>query len=117
MQQADEKRISTRIPAELPVNILHDGEFQRTKSRDISLDGMYLYTDEPPAIRERATLCFGLEGEGEVEVEAEVVYVNHLAADQASGMAVKFTHVPTEARLSIRSFVDKFMLPPAKGSA
>jgi len=101
MAQRHERRIAQRVPTALPVHYIHDGEYVKSRCRDISIDGMYLCTDEPPAVNMTTVVNFFLDDVGEVEAEAEVVWVDR----RSGGMAVRFIDLPVAARKSILGFV------------
>ena len=88
--KAHERRISTRVPAQFKVNFIHEGDYLISHTRDISIDGMFLYTETPPAINEQTELTFSIGDLHDVSLMAEVVWVNHTHSVKDSGMAVKF---------------------------
>ncbi len=53
-----ERRINQRIPAEFQVNYVHDGDYLISQSRDISIDGMFICTQNPAPVKEMTTLSF-----------------------------------------------------------
>jgi len=88
--KAHERRISMRVPAQFKVNFIHEGDYLISHTRDISIDGMFLYTETPPAVHEHTELTFSIGNLHDVVLKAEVVWVNHAHSTKDSGMAVKF---------------------------
>jgi len=88
--KAHERRISTRVPAKFKVNFIHEGDYLISHTRDISIDGMFLYTETPPPVMEKTELTFSVGDLHDVTMMAEVVWVNHTQSKKDSGMAVRF---------------------------
>ena len=102
-----ERRVATRVPAIFNVNFIHDGDYLISSTRDVSADGMFLHTENPPNIAEKTTLSFSLGKLAELEVDAEVVWVNKSADSKDHGMAVKFINPSQKVQDAILEIVNK----------
>lgn len=109
---AHERRISTRVPAQFKVDFIHKGDYLISHSRDISIDGMFLYTETPPQVTEQTELTFSIGDLHEVTLMAEVVWVNHTHSKKDSGMAVKFIDPKPELIDAILNIVHKVAVFP-----
>ncbi len=107
MQPPTERRIARRVPARWQVHFIHEGEYQPSVSEDVSIDGMYLRTEEPPASGNHMIVNFRLDGIGEIEAETQVVRVQPRERDW--GVAVRFIDLPPAARKRIYSFVGEHL--------
>lgn len=102
-----ERRISQRVPARFKVSFVHEGDYLISHSRDISVDGMFLYTERPPAAGEKTILTFTLGNIQEFEVAARVVWVNQQQDAKDRGMAVKFIKPTRELQTNILKVMNK----------
>jgi len=103
-----ERRIASRYTAEFRVDYIHEGDYLISRTRDISADGLFMYTEHPPALGTTTTLRFFLEGLNNVEVKAQIVWINKAGQNQdAAGMAVRFVNVPDEIRRAILLAVNR----------
>lgn len=103
----EERRVATRVPAIFKVNYIHDGDYLISKTKDISIDGMFLHTNNPPEVTEKVVLSFSLDSLGEVEVKAVVVWSNNSAHDKDRGMAVQFINPGKKLRESMVKLINK----------
>lgn len=110
--KAHERRISTRVPAQFKVDFIHKGDYLISHSRDISVDGMFLYTETPPQEGEQTELTFSLGDLHDVTLMAEVVWVNHNHSRKDSGMAVKFINPKQELIDAILNVVHRVAVFP-----
>ncbi len=99
-----ERRVNKRIPAEFKVSYIHEGDYLISHSKDISVDGMFIYTSEPPPVGDTPRLTFSLNGR-EFSVTARVVWVNQEADGPDQGMGVQFLDPPEEFRQAILALV------------
>jgi hypothetical protein len=107
-----ERRISTRVPAQFKVNFIHEGDYLISHTRDISIDGMFLYTETPPAVKEHAELSFSIGEINNVSLMAEVVWVNHSCSAKDSGMAVKFIDPQEDLVAAILNIIHRVAVFP-----
>ncbi|MEW6426538.1 MAG: PilZ domain-containing protein [Thermodesulfobacteriota bacterium] len=101
-----ERRINRRVPAEFKVSYIHDGDYLISRSKDISIDGMFIYTENPPAVGENSTLVFVIN-DREVSVAATVIWVNLGGPTIDHGMGVRFSDAPDDLRAEILKMVRK----------
>lgn len=112
--KAHERRISTRVPATFKVNFIHEGDYLISHTRDISIDGMFLYTETPPEVGEMTELTFSIGALQDVTIMAEVVWVNHTHSKKDSGMAVKFINPQPDLIDAILNIVHKVAVLPGQ---
>lgn len=110
--KAHERRVSTRVPAQFQVNFVHEGDYLISHTRDISIDGMFLYTLTPPPVAERTELTFSIGDLHNLTLMAEVVWVNHTRSKKDSGMAVKFLDPQQELIDAILAIIHKVAILP-----
>jgi len=102
-----ERRIATRVPAIFNVNFIHDGDYLISTTRDISADGMFLYTENPAGIDDTITLSFSLGKHSIVDISAVVVWANRPENTIDQGMAVKFIKPTEKEKKTILKIVNK----------
>ncbi|MBA3014762.1 MAG: PilZ domain-containing protein [Proteobacteria bacterium] len=107
-----ERRIASRVPAQFQVNFIHDGDYLISHTRDISVDGMFLYTTTPPPVTEKTELTFSIGDLHNVKFMAEVIWVNHTKSKKDSGMAIRFIDPDPELIESILTIVKKVAVFP-----
>jgi hypothetical protein len=104
-----ERRISKRVKADFNVNFIHGGDYLISQTRDISVDGMFLYTKKPSKQAEHTTLSFSLGDLHDLKVEAEVIWANKTSS-QDSGMAVKFLNPSDDLQTAILEIINKIAI-------
>ncbi|MDD5759314.1 MAG: PilZ domain-containing protein [Desulfobulbaceae bacterium] len=111
--KAHERRVATRVPAQFKVNFIHEGDYLISHTRDISVDGLFLYTETPPAVHEQTELTFSIGDLHDVSLMAEVVWVNHGRSAKDSGMAVRFINPQEDLIAAILQLIHKVAVFPA----
>ncbi len=106
-----ERRTSKRVEANFNVNYIHRGDYLISQTRDISIDGMFLYTQNPPIPHNHTTLTFSLDNLHDQKVEAEVMWANR-SESKDSGMAVKFVNPTKELQKAILEIINKVAILP-----
>ena len=102
----NERRVNQRVAAEFKVSFIHDGDYLISYTKDISVDGMFIFTESPPRIGEKPRLTFNLEGK-EVSVFAEVIWVNKAESSKDAGMGVRFINPSDSLKKAILDLVNK----------
>ncbi len=102
-----ERRDETRVPAKFTVDYVHDGDYVISLSRDISADGMFVYSNNPLEIGKRSSLTFSIGDLHGVEVRAEVVWVNTDGPERDHGMGVRFIKPSAKLREQILRSINK----------
>ncbi len=103
----EERRHNTRIPAEFIVNYIHDGDYVISLSKDISADGMFIHTDNPPPVGDTPTLVFSIGALHDVSVLSQVMWVNTRDNGLDRGMGVQFLNIPDKLRETVLRIVNK----------
>ncbi len=112
-----ERRTNDRVPVKFKVNYIHEGDYLISFSKDISVDGMFLSTDNPPPIGEYPRLQFSIGELQEVSVTAKVVWVSLPGSIMGAGMAVQFLEIPPELKEVILKIVSRLTILENDGNA
>ena len=90
------RRIEMRVPAQFKVDFVHKGNYIISFNKDVSVDGMFLCTENPPAVGSHLTLRFAVGSIDEVEIPAIVVWARKAASAKNTGMGVQFLDAPPQ---------------------
>ena len=102
------RRIGVRVPANFKVDYIHRGNYIISFNRDISVDGMFICTKDPPSVGSHLKLIFSIGELQEVEVSAIVIWVNSSGAKVDTGMGVQFlSPPPPQLKKNIVQVVDR----------
>ena len=112
MTTDQERRVNERVAAEFKVSYIHDGDYLISYSKDISVDGMFIFTESPPAVGECPQLTF-VVNDREITLKAEVIWVNSSGSAKDSGMGVRFINLPTKLRQEILAMVNRIAVFPS----
>ena len=104
---ATERRGKKRIPVKLKVDCIHEEDYIISFSKDISADGMFIHTENPPEVGKRIELHFSIDGVEKLEVPASVVWVNRTGDPKDFGLGVKFVRPSVRVKDSIMRAVNK----------
>ena len=107
-----ERRINERIAAEFKVSYIHDGDYLISYSKDISADGMFIYTESPPSIGEHPQITFVMNNH-EISLQTEVMWINTSKSQKDCGMGVRFINPPSKLRKEILGIVNRVAVFPA----
>jgi len=102
-----EKRRTLRIPAEFKVDYVHDDDYVISLSRDISADGMFISTEDPPPVGDTPTLIFSIGELKNVSVQAKVMWVNEKENGRDQGMGVQFIDMPDNLKELILHIINR----------
>lgn len=101
--QSGERRTSKRVSLVAQVRKIEPKEMAVGYSKDVSVGGMFIETEDPLAAGEQALIRFKLYPDGPIlESRAEIVY-----GIERQGMAVRFVGLPAETREQIQRFIDE----------
>ena len=102
------RRIGVRVPANFKVDYIHRGDYIISFNKNISVDGMFICTGNPPPIGTHLKLIFSVGNLQEVEVAAIVVWINSSGPGKDSGMGVQFLSAPSpQLKENIVQVVDR----------
>ncbi len=107
MSKEHERRISERVPAKFVVNYIHKGDYLISHSKDLSVNGMFLHTENPPKGGEQTSLEFQLPEGDKFILEAEVIWSNNQNKSQDAGMAVKFINTSGDEKNAILDYIKR----------
>lgn len=94
MAACEEGRKNRRIPAKLKIIYIHDEDYLISHSRDLSVDGMFIYTKNPVPPGETTEIAFSVGSLDQLSVKARVIWVKNTASEFESGMGVQFINPP-----------------------
>ena len=109
MPQAD-RRINKRVPAEFRVNYIHDGDYLISYSKDLSVDGMFIYTEHPTAVDDTSKLTFSIGELKDLSITAKVIWINKSKSPKDSGMGVQFIDPPKKLNEAILKIINRVAL-------
>ncbi len=89
-----ERRNNKRIPAKFKINYVHDRDYLISYTKDLSVDGMFICTKNPPEAGEITKLTFSIGQIDNVTIEAIVIWVNSSGIENERGMGVQFINPP-----------------------
>ena len=112
-----ERRISDRALVKFQVNYIHKGDYLISFSRDVSVDGMFLFTDNPPPVGEYPRLTFSIGEMEDVTITAKVVWVSPPNSATGPGMAVPFLELPPLLKENILKIINRFSVLEHDGNA
>ena len=106
MAKAD-RRSSVRVPVKYEINFINEDDYLISYSKDISADGMFISTNNAPAVGERTTLTFTIGELEQITIDAKVIWVNDSESSEDPGMGVQFIRPPKSLKETILSVVKR----------
>ncbi|MBN1832611.1 MAG: PilZ domain-containing protein [Deltaproteobacteria bacterium] len=103
----EERRGNQRVLSRFEINYVDEGDYLISYSKDLSVDGMFVSTDSPPAVGEETKLTFSIGDIDQVTVDARVVWVNTSNQEDKSGMGVEFIDPPDSLKAAILESIKK----------
>ncbi len=104
---SQERRRTPRIPAQVEVNVVHDDDYIISLSRDISVDGMFIATPNPPPVGTTQTLIFSIGDLHDIAVKAMVMWTNRKGNGRDQGMGVQFLDASDDLKVAILHTVNR----------
>ena len=104
---SDERRTYQRVLSSFKVDCIHEGDYIISFSRDLSVDGMFLCTDTPPKVGSCPKLIFTIGDLDEVEIKAEVAWVNTSEPAKYMGMGVHFIDPSPDLQDAILQIINR----------
>ena len=102
-----ERRVNRRVPSKFKLTYIHKGDYLISFTKDISVGGMFIYTESPPPVGDCPELTFSIGELKDVKIRARVVWVNQTSSLQDCGAAVQFIDPPSFLKEAILQFVSK----------
>lgn len=102
-----ERRSNQRIPSRFEINYVHEGDYLISYSKDLSVDGMFISTKNPPEVGEQTKLTFAIGDIDRITVDAKVVWVNSTDLEEKAGMGVQFIDPPNHLKDAIMERIKK----------
>lgn len=105
---ASERRINRRIEASFKINYVHESDYLISFSKDISVDGMFINTENPPHVGTTTQLFFSIDGiHDPINVTAKVIWANTSGGSKDKGVGVQFVDPPEEVKEAVLKFVNR----------
>lgn len=103
-----ERRINRRVDAAFKINYIHEGDYLISFSKDISIEGMFIYTEKPLPVGSPTQVSFSMDGVDEpITVKAKVVWANMHGGKKDKGIGVKFLNPPAKVKQAVLHFVNR----------
>ena len=103
----EERRGNQRIPSRFEINYVNEGDYLISYTKDLSVDGMFVSTKNPPAVGEETKLTFSIGNIDRVTVDARVIWTSSSDQDEKAGMGVEFIDPPDYLRAAILESIKK----------
>ncbi len=97
----DERRVNKRADIKLEISYVHENDYLISFTKNISADGMFVETEEPPAVGSTIKLIFSIGNLKKMEINAEVIWINKGALSKDHGMGLKFLNMPVKDKDAI----------------
>ncbi|MEI6126147.1 MAG: PilZ domain-containing protein [Pseudomonadota bacterium] len=107
MAACAESRKNRRIPAQLKIIYVHDEDYLISYSKDLSVDGMFIYTKNPVPPGETTEIAFSVGAIDQLTVNARVIWIKNSGSETESGMGVQFINPPPSFQESILQTVNR----------
>jgi c-di-GMP-binding flagellar brake protein YcgR len=117
LMKRNERRVNKRIPAKYTINYIDQGDYLISFSKDISVGGMFLYTENPPPIGDCPELSFSIGELRDVKVRSRVVWVKQTPSPQDRGIAVQFIDPPPYLTEAIMQLVSRLAVLEPEANA
>lgn len=101
-----------RTPARLRVIYVHDGDYLISHSKNLSVDGMFVFTSAPPDVGQITQITFSIGDLPEMTVSARVAWVNHSESEMEAGMGVQFIDPPEGFQETVTTGIKRIALLP-----
>ena len=102
-----DRRISQRVPGKYEINFINEGDYLISFSKDISVDGMFIQTNNAPPVGDLTKLTFSIGEIEQISVDAKVVWVNDSESSGDPGMGVQFVNPPERLKDTILDIVKR----------
>ena len=102
-----ECKTNTNTPAELEIRYAHEGDYIISFTKDISVDGMFIFTEDPFHVGDTLKIIFSMNDLKETPVHAEVVWVNRRHSKKDRGIGVRFLNLSSSLKEAILKSVNR----------
>ena len=105
-----ERRNNKRVPARFKINYVGDKDYLISHSMDLSVDGMFICTQDPLPAGETIRISFSIGNIDQVTIDAKVIWINSSGTEGEPGMGVHFINTPDLIKEEILKAVNKIAL-------
>ena len=102
-----ECKTNMNAPAELEIRYVHEGDYIISFSKDISVGGMFIFTENPFHEGDTLKMIFSIGDLKEAPANAEVVWVNHCHSKKDRGIGVRFLNLSSSIKEAILKSVNR----------
>jgi Tfp pilus assembly protein PilZ len=102
-----ERRSNKRIPARFKINYVSDRDYLISYTKDLSVDGMFICTQNPQPVGVIIKLTFSIGKIDQISIDAKVVWINSSNIEGESGMGMHFIDTPDFIKEEILKAVNK----------
>ncbi len=102
-----ERRKNKRIPAKFKLTYIHEGDYLISFTKDISVGGMFIYTENPPPVGDCPELFFSIGELRNIKIKTRVVWVNKAPSPKDTGVAVEFLDLNESMKEAILKYVNR----------
>ena len=97
----DERRINKRSDTKFEISYVHENDYLISFTKNISAEGMFVYTESPPAVGSTIKFIFSIGNLKKIEIDAKVMWINKGALSKDHGVGVKFLNMPARDKDAI----------------
>lgn len=110
-----DRRGFIRVPSDFRVDYIHEGDYIISTSKDISVDGMFICTENPPPPGMHLSLIFSIGELQGVEIGCLVVWGKLNGPSKERGMGVQFVDsLPEHIKSSLMRVVHRITVLDTK---
>jgi len=102
-----ERKPNMNTSTELEIRYVHEGDYIISFSKDISVSGMFIFTENLFQVGDTLKIIFCIGDLKEAPVNAEVIWVNHCHSNKDSGIGVRLLHPSSSLKEAILKSVNR----------
>lgn len=111
-----ERRHVLRYAARIRIIYVHDGDYLISRTRDLSVDGMFISTSRVLRVGDTTDVSFGIDQDEDITLPARVVWVNSPDRSDDAGMGVRFVDPSPAIQARILAIINRIAVLPADPS-
>jgi Tfp pilus assembly protein PilZ len=103
----DERRIDKRSDTKFEISYVHENDYLISFTRNISVDGMFVESEMPPALGSTIKLIFSIGNLNKIEINAKVMWINKCDSSKDPGMGLKFLNMSARDKDAILKEINR----------
>ena len=108
-----ERRQSQRVFAQIKIIYVNDGDYLISRTRDLSVEGMFISTTKVLSIGDTTDISFSIDQDGDITLPARVVWVNSPECSKDAGMGVRFIDPSPDEQARILAMINRIAILPS----